>query len=89
MVKADILQFSQDSQRFYGKDRPDTETLPARTQGFRGELNCSVANTSRYSTEKRQIPSSAAGFGSKTDKATDTLFCYCQEGLVADQSHLF
>lgn len=30
-----------------------------------------------------------AGFGSKTDEATDSLVCYCQESLVADQSNLF
>lgn len=80
---------SQDSQRFYRKDRLDTETLPARTQGCRGELNCSMANTRRYLVEKRQISFSAAGFGSATGEATDSLFCYCQEGSVVDQSHLF
>lgn len=89
MVKAAILQFSQDSQGFYGKDRPDIETLPARTQGCRGKLDCLLSNTSRYSTERRQVPSRVAGFGSKKDEAIDSLFWYCQERLVTDQSHLF
>lgn len=74
MVKPAIVQFSQDSQRFYGKDRLDTEMLQAGTQGCR-ELNCSVANTSTYSVEERQIPSSAAGFRRKADEATDSLVC--------------
>lgn len=69
-MEAAILQFSQDSQRFCGKDRLDTAVLPARAQGCRGELNWSVTNISRYSTKKRQIPSSAAGFGSGTNEAT-------------------
>lgn len=47
-----------------------------------------MANTGRYSIGKRQIPSCAAGFGSKTEAAPVSPFCYCQEGLVADQSHL-
>lgn len=48
-----------------------------------------LSNTSRYPTERRQTPSRAAGFGSRADEAADRLFCYCQESLVTEQSHLF
>lgn len=86
MVRAVILQFSQDSQRF---SRKDTEILPARAQGCRGELDCLWSSTNRYPTERREAPSRVAGFGSRTDEAPSSLFCYCQESLVIDQSNLF
>lgn len=54
MVRAVILQFSQDFQRFYRKDRLGTGSLPAGTQGCRGGLDCFLSNTSRYPTERRQ-----------------------------------